>query len=283
VAAEVMDGAAVARRLVEQVGQRAAAFAKASERAPRLATVLIGDDPASQTYVRMKVNRCRTAGIDSVRHDLPATTSTDEAVDLVGKLSADPSVDGILVQHPLPGHVEEHRVFDAVAPGKDIDGVTGASFVAMSMGRPGFASCTAAGIMALLDAYEVPIAGQHVVVIGRSAILGKPAAMLLLGRDATITVCHSQTRHLDQVVATADLLVAAVGRPELVQGDWIKPGAVVVDAGYNPGNVGDVAYQPAAGRARLITPVPGGVGPMTVAMLLAQTVDAAEMGLRQSR
>jgi methylenetetrahydrofolate dehydrogenase (NADP+) / methenyltetrahydrofolate cyclohydrolase len=136
----------------------------------------------------------------------------------------------------------------------------------MSMGRPGFASCTAAGIMALLDAYEVPIAGQHVVVIGRSAILGKPAAMLLLGRDATITVCHSQTRHLDQVVATADLLVAAVGRPELVQGDWIKPGAVVVDAGYNPGNVGDVAYQPAAGRARLITPVPGGVGPMTIAM-----------------
>lgn len=281
--AGLMDGVAVAREILERTAQRVAALTQSGLRAPRLATVLVGDDPASQAYVRMKINRCQTVGIESTRHALPATTTTAEAVALITALSADGEVDGILVQHPMPDHIDERLVFEAIDPAKDVDGVAGASFMAMAMGGAGFASCTPAGILALLDAYEVPIAGQHAVVIGRSAILGKPVAMLLLGRDATVTICHSRTRDLAQLVASADIVVAAVGRPELIRGDWIKPGAVVVDAGYNPGPVGDVEYAVAVERARLITPVPGGVGPMTIATRLEQTVTSAErrLGLGQ--
>lgn len=274
--AELMDGTAVAQQILQTTATRAAAFERRYGRAPALTTVLVGDDPASHTYVRMKVNRCRTVGIRSVRHDLPRTTSTAQAEELVAGLSADTAIDGILVQHPMPSHVDERRVFDAIAPGKDVDGVTSASFAAMAFGEPGFASCTPAGIMALLDAYRVPLAGQHAVVVGRSAILGKPVAMLLLGRDATVTICHSRTQDLAQLVGTADIVVAAVGRPELIEGGWVKPGCVVIDAGYNAGNLGDVEQASAARRARLLTPVPGGVGPMTIAMLLCQTVQAAE-------
>ena len=274
--ATVMDGTAVARRLLDDTARRSAAFEAAAHRKPCLATVLVGDDPASHTYVRMKVNRCRSAGIDWQRHDLPADTASADVVQLVENLSKDPAVDGILVQHPVPPHVDERAVFEAIAPGKDVDGVTTASFAAMAFGEPGFASCTPGGIMRLLDAYDVDPAGQHAVVVGRSPILGKPAGMLLLGRDATVTYCHSRTADLHGVVARADILVAAVGRPELIRGEWIKPGAVVVDAGYNPGNVGDVEYAGTAERARLITPVPGGVGPMTIAMLLRNTMTAAK-------
>jgi methylenetetrahydrofolate dehydrogenase (NADP+) / methenyltetrahydrofolate cyclohydrolase len=277
--AELMDGASVARRLLADTQMRAAGVSERRGRAPVLATVLIGDDPASHTYVRMKVNRCRQVGIDSVRHHLLSSMSTEQAVDLVRRLVADPTIDGILVQHPMPQHINERAVFEAISPEKDVDGVTAASFLSMANGagaRAGFSSCTPAGIMALLDVYQVPIAGQHAVVVGRSAILGKPSAMLLLGRDATVTICHSKTTNLGHFVAGADIVVAAVGRPELIRGEWIKPGAVVIDAGYNPGNIGDVAFAPAAVRARLITPVPGGVGPMTIAVLLAQTVTAAE-------
>ena len=174
----------------------------------------------------------------------------------------------------MPPHVDERHVFDAIDPAKDVDGVTTASFGAMSFGEPGFASCTPAGIVRLLDAYEVTLAGQDAVVVGRSPILGRPVGMLLLARDATVTFCHSKTADLAAAVRRADIVVAAVGRPELIRGDWIKPGAVV-DAGYNPGNVGDVEYAAAARRARLITPVPGGVGPMTIAVLLSQTIQAA--------
>jgi methylenetetrahydrofolate dehydrogenase (NADP+)/methenyltetrahydrofolate cyclohydrolase len=274
--AELMNGSAVAQQILHTTATRAAAFERQHGRSPALATVLVGDDPASHTYVRMKVDRCRKVGIRSVRHDLVESTSTAKAEELVARLSADPAVDGILVQHPMPSHIDERRVFDAIAPGKDVDGVTSASFAAMSIGEPGFASCTPAGIIALLDAYQVRIAGQHAVVVGRSAILGKPVAMLLLGRDATVTICHSRTQDLSALVATADIVVAAVGRPELIRGGWIKPDAVVIDAGYNAGNLGDVDHEGAARRARLLTPVPGGVGPMTIAMLLSQTVDAAE-------
>jgi len=277
VVAIMMDGVPLAQQILQETGLRAAQFDRLTGRAPALATVLVGDDPASRTYVRMKTNRCRSVGIDSVRHDLPTDASTDQVLDLVTRLADDGVIDGILVQHPMPAHINERQVFDAIRPVKDVDGVTSASFMAMAMGGPGFASCTPAGIMALLDAYQVPLAGHHAVVVGRSPILGKPAAMLLLGRDATVTICHSRTQHLNEVVGTADILVAAVGRPELIRGEWIKSGAVVIDAGYNPGNVGDVAHQAAAQRARLITPVPGGVGPMTIAMLLAQTVDAAHL------
>jgi methylenetetrahydrofolate dehydrogenase (NADP+)/methenyltetrahydrofolate cyclohydrolase len=271
----VMDGAAVAHELLRSVAADAGAFEETRGRKACLATVLIGDDPASHTYVRMKANRCQAAGLDSRRHDLPARTNTATAVRLVRELSEDPQIDGILVQHPMPPHINERDVFDAIAPIKDVDGVTTASFGAMSFSEPGFASCTPAGIIRLLEAYEVPLAGKEAVIVGRSPILGKPVGMLLLARDATVSFCHSKTTNLAEAVRRADILVAAVGQPELIRGDWIKPGAVVIDAGYNAGNVGDVEYACAAERASLITPVPGGVGPMTIAVLLAQTIQAA--------
>jgi methylenetetrahydrofolate dehydrogenase (NADP+) / methenyltetrahydrofolate cyclohydrolase len=273
--ATVMDGTAVARELLQSVAADANAFAQTRGRKVCLATVLIGDDPASHTYVRMKTNRCRAIGLDSRRHDLRAQSDTTDVVRLVHELSEDTQVDGILVQHPMPSRINEREVFDAITPVKDVDGVTTASFGAMSFSEPGFASCTPTGIMRLLDAYEVPLVGQEAVVIGRSPILGKPVGMMLLARDASVTFCHSKTADLSKVVHRADIVVAAVGRPELIRGDWIKPGAVVIDAGYNAGNVGDVEYAAAAERARLITPVPGGVGPMTIAVLLAQTIQAA--------
>lgn len=274
--ATVIDGTAVANRTLSDTAARAMQFDTMVGRKPCLATVLVGDDPASHTYVRMKANRCRTAGLESRRHQLPETATTEDAVALVSALAADDTVDGILVQHPMPPQVDERRVFEAITPSKDVDGVTGASFSAMALGHRGFRSCTPAGIMCLLDAYDVDPAGRRAVVIGRSAILGKPVGMLLLACDATVTYCHSKTTDLAGVVSEADIVVAAVGRPELINGNWIKPGAVVIDAGYNPGNVGDVEYAAAAQRASLITPVPGGVGPTTIAVLLAQTVQAAE-------
>ncbi len=273
--ADVIDGTSVAEHLSRVTARRARDFAAAHDRMACLATVLVGEDPASQTYVRMKAKRCAAAGIASQRHELPATADTEQVVRLVSRLSADPEVDGILVQHPVPEHVDERSVFEAISGAKDVDGVTTASFAATVFGRPGLVSCTPGGIMRLLDAYEVDIAGLHAVVVGRSPILGMPIGMLLLGRDATVTWCHSKTADLAGAVASADILVAAAGRPALIEGRWIKAGSVVVDAGYNRGNVGDVEYQPAAARARLITPVPGGVGPMTIAVLLSQTVDAA--------
>lgn len=242
--------------------------------------MLVGDDPASHTYVRMKINRCRSTGLDSRRHKLADDTTTEEAVQLVRDLSADDGIDGILVQHPMPAQVDERAVFEAIIPTKDVDGVTAASFGAVALGEPGFVSCAPGGIMRLLDAYAVDPAGQRAVVVGRSPILGKPVGMLLLARDATVTYCHSKTMNLPAVVGEADIVVAAVGRPEFVQGAWVEPGAVVIDAGYNPGGIGDVDYAQAATRARLITPVPGGVGPTTIAALLAQTVDAAAAAAR---
>ena len=275
--AALMDGASVAQRFLDETRDRVTAYRAATGRTPRLATVLVGDDPASQAYVRMRVDRCRQVGMESVRRDLPTHCTTAEVVGVVHDLAADAEIDGILVQHPMPEHIDERSVFDAIMSSKDVDGVTAScSFGGTADAEAGFVACTPAGIVALLDAYEVPIAGRHVVVIGRSPILGKPAAMMLLGRDATVTVCHAKTRGLAEFVSEADIVVAAVGRPELIRGEWIKPGAVVIDAGYNPGNVGDVAYPVAAERASLITPVPGGVGPMTIAVLLAQTVSAAE-------
>ncbi|GAB1325929.1 bifunctional 5,10-methylenetetrahydrofolate dehydrogenase/5,10-methenyltetrahydrofolate cyclohydrolase [Streptomyces sennicomposti] len=273
--ARLMDGTALARRIVERTAQRAAELTDRTGAAPCLATVLVGADPASVTYVRMKQNRCRTAGIVSRHVELPAETTTGELVGTLRALSQDPAVHGILLQHPVGEHIDERAAFEAIAPEKDVDGVTFASFATMSFGGPGFVSCTPGGILRLLDAYDVDLAGKRAVVVGRSAILGKPVGMLLLGRDATVTYCHSRTRDLSAVVGEADVVVAAVGRPRLIRGEDVKPGAVVVDAGYNPGNVGDVDFESAAERASLITPVPGGVGPMTIATLLEQTVAAA--------
>jgi methylenetetrahydrofolate dehydrogenase (NADP+) / methenyltetrahydrofolate cyclohydrolase len=273
--AQLMDGTELAREIVSRSAARADELEAATGVRPCLATVIVGDDPASVMYVRMKENRSRRAGIDSRHVGLPAESTTSELVSMISAQSADPEVHGILLQHPVPPQIDERAAFEAIAPGKDVDGVTMHSFAAMAFGYPGFASCTPAGIMRLLNAYGVDPAGKHAVVVGRSPILGKPVGMLLLGRNATVTYCHSRTRDLPRIVRAADIVVAAVGRPEFVQGEWIKPGAVVVDAGYNPGNVGDVAFAEAVDRASLLTPVPGGVGPMTIAMLLEQTVDAA--------
>ena len=273
--ARLMDGTALARRIVEDTAKKAADLTRRTGTAPCLATVLVGADPASVTYVRMKQNRSRKAGIESRHVELPATTTTAELVGTLDELSADPTVHGILLQHPMGEHIDERAAFEAIAAEKDVDGVTFASFASMSFGLPGFVSCTPGGIMRLLDEYDVDPSGKRAVVVGRSAILGKPAGMLLLARDATVTYCHSRTRDLSAVVREADIVVAAVGRPRLIRGEDIKPGAVVLDAGYNAGNVGDVDFESAADRASLITPVPGGVGPMTIATLLEQTVTAA--------
>ncbi|MFI8100375.1 bifunctional 5,10-methylenetetrahydrofolate dehydrogenase/5,10-methenyltetrahydrofolate cyclohydrolase [Streptomyces sp. NPDC086023] len=273
--ARLMDGTAVARRITEATAANAAKITEATGTTPCLATVLVGEDPASVTYVRMKQNRCAKAGITSRHVALPAETTTEELVAAIAALSEDPEVHGILLQHPVPHHIDERAAFEAIAPAKDVDGVTMHSFAAMSFGEPGFVSCTPGGIMRLLAEYDVELTGKRAVVVGRSAILGKPAGMLLLAQDATVTYCHSRTVDLPSIVREADVLVAAVGRAEFIKGEDIKPGAVVLDAGYNEGNVGDVHFESAAAVASLITPVPGGVGPMTIAVLLEQTVQAA--------
>ncbi len=271
----LMEGTQLAREIVDRSAEQASAFAQRTGARPCLATVLVGEDPASVTYVRMKRNRCERAGIESRHTPLPAQTTTAELVEVIAALSSDPGVHGILLQHPVPEHIDERAAFEAIAPAKDVDGVTMHSFAAMAFAEPGFVSCTPGGIMRLLDAYNVDPGGKHAVVIGRSPILGKPIGMLLLARDATVTYCHSRTTELPSIVGSGDIVIAAVGKPEFVRGEWLKPGVVVLDAGYNEGNVGDVAFEEALGRAAMITPVPGGVGPMTIALLLDQTVRAA--------
>lgn len=274
--AQLLSGVQLAREIVDGAAARAARFRSLSGRAPCLAAVLVGDDPASVTYVRMKRNRCEKAGIDSRLVSLPAETTTGALTEALGALSRDPGVDGILLQHPVPRHIDERAAFEAITPEKDVDGVTTASFAAMAFGLPGFISATPGGIVRLLDFHGVGLAGRHVVVLGRSPILGKPVAALLLARDATVTVCHSRTENLKSVVRMADIVVAAVGRPAFVKGEWLRPGAIVVDAGYHPGTIGDVDFDSASCVAGGITPVPGGVGPVTIAVLLEQTVTAAE-------
>jgi methylenetetrahydrofolate dehydrogenase (NADP+)/methenyltetrahydrofolate cyclohydrolase len=273
--AQLMSGIEHARQSLAQSAARADSFRAQFGRPPCLATVLVGDDPASATYVRMKQNRCRAAGIDSRHVPLSGQSTTDEVVKAIAALSDDSDIDGILVQHPFPAQVDGRAAFEAITSEKDVDGVTMHSFGAMSFDLGGFVSCTPGGVLRLLDAYGVEPAGKHAVVVGRSPILGKPTGMLLLGRHATVTYCHSRTPDVARFTRSADIVVAAVGIPGFVRGDWIKPGAVVVDAGYNEGNVGDVAFDEVVEHAGLVTPVPGGVGPMTVAVLLEQTVDAA--------
>jgi methylenetetrahydrofolate dehydrogenase (NADP+) / methenyltetrahydrofolate cyclohydrolase len=275
-----MDGTALAQKLLAETAGRAAAFRAEIGRAPCLAAVLVGEDPASLTYVKMKQRRCRAAGVESRLTRLPAMASSAEVVNAITVLSADPTVDRILLQHPVPGHVDERAAFEAIRPEKDVDGVTMHSFASMAFDLGGFSSCTPAGIMRLLEEHGVDPAGKHAVVIGRSPILGKPIGMLLLARDATVTYCHSRTQELVKIVETADIIVAAVGKANFVRGDWLRPGVVVIDAGYNEGNIGDVAYDEATEVASLITPVPGGVGPMTIAVLIEQTVLAAERSVR---
>jgi methylenetetrahydrofolate dehydrogenase (NADP+)/methenyltetrahydrofolate cyclohydrolase len=271
----LMTGTQLSQDLLAETARIAASLPQK----PCLATILVGEDPASVTYVRMKRNRAAQAGIDGRMVHLPAETTTGQLAATIRALSEDPAVHGILLQHPVPHHIDERAAFEAIDPAKDVDGVTLHSFAAMAFGLPGYPSATPGAIMRLLDAYEVEISGKHAVVVGRSPILGKPVGMLLLARDATVTYCHSRTRDLAAHLRSADIVVAAVGKPRFIKGEDLKEGVVVVDAGYNPGNIGDVDFDTAVQKASLITPVPGGVGPVTIAVLLHQTVTAARQAL----
>jgi methylenetetrahydrofolate dehydrogenase (NADP+)/methenyltetrahydrofolate cyclohydrolase len=277
----VLDGKSLSKQMETRLAERVARIKTLSKgRTPILATLLVGTDPASETYVRMKGNACRRVGMDSLRIDLPEATTTEELLARIAVLNANPDVHGILLQHPVPAHVDERRCFDAIALTKDVDGVTTLGFGRMAMGEPAYGSATPAGIMKLLAHYEIPLEGRRAVVVGRSPILGKPMAMMLLNADATVTICHSRTQDLAAIIGAAEIVIGAVGRPEFIKGAWIREGAVVVDAGYHSGGVGDIELAAVIDRCAAYTPVPGGVGPMTIATLIEQTVEAAEQTLR---
>jgi len=252
-------------------------------RTPILATILVGDDPASATYVKMKGNACRRVGMESLAVELPSSTTTEELLQKIQALNDDPNVHGILLQHPVPGQIDERACFDAIALNKDVDGVTCLGFGRMAMGETAYGCATPQGIMRILDHYGIEIEGKHAVVVGRSPILGKPMAMMLLQKNATVTICHSRTRDLPGIVAGADILVGAVGKPEFIKADWVKPGAVVIDAGYHPGGIGDIELSALVDKVAAYTPVPGGVGPMTINTLILQSVESGERSLDNSR
>ncbi|MGN6446543.1 bifunctional 5,10-methylenetetrahydrofolate dehydrogenase/5,10-methenyltetrahydrofolate cyclohydrolase [Amnibacterium sp.] len=271
--ARLIDGAALAAATLDRIADEVRAGVDAGLRPPCIATVLVGGDPASHTYVRMKVRRAQHAGLATRRVDLPATTTTERLLTTIEALSADPEIDGILLQHPVPPQIDERAAFEAIAADKDVDGVTFASFARMAEGSDGFSSATPGGILRLLEEYGVELPGLEAVVVGQGPILGRPLSALLAAHGATVTSCHVLTKDLRAHVERAELLVSAVGLPGLIPGEWVRPGAVVIDAGYNDGK-GDVDFEGAKERASLITPVPGGVGPMTIATLLDQTVRA---------
>ncbi len=279
--ATVLDGKKIALQTETELTQRVSKLkAQNNGRAPILATLLVGDDPASATYVRMKQNACARVGMESIAVELPQATTTAQLLEKIRELNSNPDCHGILLQHPVPAHIAERDCFDAIALSKDVDGVTCLGFGRMAMGEPAYGSATPQGIMRLLEAYAIPLSGKHAVVVGRSPILGKPMAMMLLNAHATVTICHSRTENLRDIVHSADIVVGAVGKPEFIRGDWIRDGAVVVDAGYHPGGVGDIELSAIIERASAYTPVPGGVGPMTINTLLLQTVVAAERALQ---
>ena len=271
----------MAKEIRAELAERVAKLKAERGITPRLSVILVGEDPSSVTYTRMKKKACEAAGMLSDLIELPANSTQEQVKGVIEKLNADPTVHGVLVQHPVPAHLDELDILSTVMVEKDVDGISALSLGKLVLGTADYISCTPQGIVTLLDKYDIPIKGKEAVVVGRSIILGKPVALALLERHATVTICHSRTQDLPGVVGRADILVAAIGRPEFIKGDWIKEGAVVVDAGYNKvegkaKDVGDVEYEAAADRASWITPVPGGVGPMTIAMLLSQTVKGAE-------
>ncbi len=275
---KLIDGRPLARRLLAEAARKVALIRERAGVTPTLATVLVGSDPASATYVRMKCKRCTDAGMRSVKIELPLGTTTDELIAHIRRLGEDAGVHGILVQHPVPAPIDKRAAFEAIPVEKDVDGVTSCTLGRTILGLPAYAACTPTGIMRLLREYRVELPGVFAGVLGRSPILGRPMASMLINAHATVALCHSQTRDLPHIIGHADVLIAAIGKPRFVQGEWLKPGAVVIDAGYNPapgGVIGDVDFEAALPRARLITPVPGGVGPMTIAVLINQTADAA--------
>ena len=278
--AAIIDGKAIAADVRAQVARDAAALEERTGHRAGLVTILVGEDPASQVYVRNKVAACREAGMESFHEPMPATSTQEEVLEMVDRMNADDRVDGILVQSPLPAGLDFKEVLDRIDPAKDVDGFHPLNVGRLVANQPGMVACTPKGVMELLDRTGVEIEGRNAVVVGRSDIVGKPVALLLLHRSATVTICHSRTRDLPGVTRSADILIAAVGRPEMVTGDMVKPGDTVIDVGVNrtdDGLRGDVHFPSASEVAGAITPVPGGVGPMTIAMLLRNTVDAATM------
>lgn len=277
----ILDGTATAKIIRAEVAVGAKALTERTGIVPVLAAILAGDDPASATYVAMKERACARAGIGSRTYPFSADASEAEVADCLAMLNADPLVHGILVQHPLPKHIDEPAVLSLMDPAKDVDGIAPISLGRLVAGLPAFQSCTPAGMIELMRRYHLPMAGRHAVVVGRSVILGKPLALLLLQENATVTICHSRTPNLAEITRQADILCACVGKADMITRDMVKPGAVVLDAGYNRvagknHDVGDVDYAGVSEIASAITPVPGGVGPMTIAMLLQNTLRAAE-------
>ena len=274
----ILDGKELSKISEESIKER---VSKLSEKGikPTLATVLVGNDPASETYVKMKRNTCARVGMESIAVELSESTSTEELLKTIHNLNDDKNVHGILLQHPVPSQIDERLCFDAIDISKDVDGVTCLGFGNMSMGIDAYGSCTPAGIIRLIEHYQIDVQGLNAVVVGRSPILGKPMSMMLLNLNATVTICHSRTQNIENIIKNADLIVGAVGIPRFIKTDWIKKGAVVIDAGYHPEQCGDIDLNNIEEIASAYTPVPGGVGPMTINTLILQTLQSAEKNI----
>lgn len=278
----ILDGKSTSEKIKMKIRESIQARTKAGYMAPTLATILVGNDPSSHTYVNMKIKTCEAVGMRSKKIALPETTTTSELLDAIQSLNEDKSIQGILLQHPTPPQIDERKAFDRILPSKDVDGVTTYNFGRVAMDMETYYPCTPYGIILLLQEYGIDLTGKNAVVVGRSPILGKPMAAMLTNLDATVTLCHSRTKNLPDIIRQADIVVGAVGKPEFIKGDWIREGAIVIDAGYNPGNVGDIELSQASLKSSYHTPVPGGVGPMTIAVLLLQTLYGWENKLSQS-
>ncbi len=274
--AKILDGKALAKSIEGELLERVNKLKEVTGQTPILATILVGNDPSSATYVKMKGNACIRVGMESVKVVLPEETTTDQLLDAIDGLNANPNVHGILLQHPVPHQIDERLCFDRIEAEKDVDGVTCLGFGRMTMGEFAYGSATPQGIMRICEHYNIELEGKHVVVVGRSPILGKPMAMMMLNKNATVTICHSRTQNLPDILRTADIVVGAVGKPRFIQADWLKDGVVLLDAGYHNEGCGDIDLENAIAKCSAYTPVPGGVGPMTINTLIAQTVDSAE-------
>jgi methylenetetrahydrofolate dehydrogenase (NADP+)/methenyltetrahydrofolate cyclohydrolase len=276
----LLNGKALSKEIEDGLKIKVERIVQETGRIPVLATILVGNDPSSEIYVKMKGNACGRVGMTSLKVNLPEDTTTEELLAEIDKLNNDENINGILLQHPVPKHINERACFDKIAIDKDVDGVTSLGFGKMTMGEIAYGSATPAGIMILIKHYKLPIEGKHAVVVGRSPILGKPVAMMLLNENATVTICHSRTRNLPEIIRQADIIVGAVGMPEFIKADWIKDSSIVIDAGYHKGGIGDIELDKVKDRTLAYTPVPGGVGPMTIATLISQTVESAEKKLK---
>jgi methylenetetrahydrofolate dehydrogenase (NADP+) / methenyltetrahydrofolate cyclohydrolase len=273
----ILEGKSLAKKIEIELKERVDRIINTTNQTPILATILVGSNPASETYVNMKGNACRRVGIAPLKIQLPETTTTDELLEEIDKLNKNDMVHGILLQHPVPSQIDEQKCFNSILVEKDVDGVNTDTFGKMTMGLWSFKSATPLSIMTIIEHYDIEIEGKEVVVVGRSPILGKPVAMMMLNKNATVTVCHSKTKNLPEIVRRADIVIAAVGKPNFIKAEWVKDGVVLIDAGYNEGNVGDIDLENAKIKSVAYTPVPGGVGPMTISSLIRQTIEAAEM------